>query len=155
MKEKSVGLGDAVISFLIKISWINAANVVSAKAVKVHSVILIRQHIRHRDTEVRKESAISENGGTPISELSVRILVLLWSFLCVSAPLGQTLGAGLRVVGQRSLISQDRARSNQSRTADVTAASDDRISHLRRCADARVTPNHGILDARALFNVTA
>src|SRR5205807_6665666 len=62
--------------------------------------------------------------------------------------------AGPRIVGQRSLVSQDRAWPNQSRPADVTAASDDCILHLRGGADARVTPNHRIFDPRALFNVT-
>src|ERR1043166_225762 len=66
---------------------------------------------------------------------------------------GSDSPACLCVIRQRSFVPQHATRPDQRRAADVTTTSDDRFAHLRRSAHARVTPNHRVLNARALFDV--
>src|SRR5882724_11035754 len=58
-----------------------------------------------------------------------------------------------RVIGQRRLVAQHRAGTNDGGPAYVTTTPDDRVLHLRRSAHARVTPNDRVLNPRALFDV--
>src|SRR6266436_72769 len=60
-----------------------------------------------------------------------------------------------RVIGQRGLVSQHRAWTNQGGSADMAAAPDDCVVQASLCANSRVTPNNRVLDVRALFDVAS
>src|SRR5581483_610523 len=65
------------------------------------------------------------------------------------------LRAGLRIIRQRSLVAKYATGADKGRAADVATAAGDCILDLRGCAYTRVTPDNGILNSRALFDVTA
>src|SRR5882762_10353580 len=124
MKEIRIGFGNPIIGFLVDVGWIDAADIVRAKNVPVHDLDPF--------FEWRVHLARDSRAGTPVPRLST----------------------GPGVVSQRGFVAEYRSRPHQRRPANVTAATNNRVLDQGRGAYARVTPDHGVFNPRALFNIT-
>src|SRR2546428_6347377 len=122
MKQRRVGVRAPGISLFVKISWIDASDVIRAKDFPIHDVSPFSSRFGRTDFS---RNAFHERPSRLKPEL-------------------QTFGSGasLRVIGQCSLVTKHRVRPYQGRASDMATAADDCPVYLRCRSNAGVRPDN-------------